>query len=222
MSERIGETLVLNTTHHHGTALQWLTVRVGITWNARCLRTDLEVAMGILDRLFGETRARRPISDEQALTRYRYLLRTAPPDAIEQAHAEAFAQLTPAQRAQVLQQLSAEVPPSQRPGTPGQTDPQALACLATRAEMRHPGTLERALGGGGIGVGGMFAGSLLSSIAGAFIGTAIAHQFLGAFGDGSAAASDEMASAAPHSSAEGGEEDVDGGGGDFGGDCGDV
>ena len=171
--------------------------------------------MGILGRLFGE-------KPEQALARYRYLLRTAPPEAIEQAHAEAFAQLTPEQRAQALQQLSQEVPPSERGGTAGQSDPQALARLATRAEMRQPGTLERALGGPGMGMGGMFAGSLLSSIAGAFIGTAIAHQLLGAFDGGSGTTSEEMASAPPDASQEDADGDFDGGGDDFGGDFGDV
>ena len=61
--------------------------------------------MGLLDRLLGRpdrsggrTRNRVPPSppprsaDEQAIERYRYLLRTAPPDQIEQAHAEAFAE----------------------------------------------------------------------------------------------------------------------------------
>ena len=36
--------------------------------------------------------------DAEAIRRYRYLLRTAPPEAIEQAHAEAFEQLSPDQR----------------------------------------------------------------------------------------------------------------------------
>src|SRR5690348_9654223 len=48
--------------------------------------------------------------DEEAIRRYRYLLRTAPPEAVEQAHAEAFAQLTPDQRRQVLGQLANNVP----------------------------------------------------------------------------------------------------------------
>src|SRR5690349_1405959 len=52
--------------------------------------------------------------DEEAIRRYRYLLRTAPPDAIEQAHAEAFAQLTPDQRHQVLNQLASHVPEYER------------------------------------------------------------------------------------------------------------
>jgi len=78
--------------------------------------------MGILDRLFGQQpasppgdaqRAPQEISDEQALQRYRYLVRTAPPEAIEEAHREAFARLTPEQRAQVLQELNAAAPAAQ-------------------------------------------------------------------------------------------------------------
>ena len=63
--------------------------------------------MGILDRLFGRNEeiqpnpARSPRAelaqsgDEQAIARYRYMLKTAPPETLEQAHAEAFAKLTP-------------------------------------------------------------------------------------------------------------------------------
>jgi len=158
--------------------------------------------MGILDKLLGRAEpARAPQAqtsrgngDQQAIERYRYLLRTAPPDAIEQAHQEAFAQLTPEQRGQVLAELSREVPPAER--GQAQPEPNALARLATRAELRQPGTLERVFGGSrfggapgvgagpgmGMGMGGSFAGTLLSSIAGTFIGTAIAHQFLDGFG----------------------------------------
>jgi hypothetical protein len=149
-----------------------------------------------------DDRARR---DEEAVRRYRYLLRTAPPDAIEQAHAEAFAQLTPDQRRQVLGQLANNVPEYERVRD---DDPRTLARMATRAEMRQPGFLERVFGGygpgygrggygpgygpgygyggggfgmggmgmGGIGMGGLIAGGLLSSIAGSFIGTAIAEE----------------------------------------------
>lgn len=113
-------------------------------------------------------------TDAQALERYRYLLRTAPPDAIEQAHAEAFAQLTPEQRAQALNGLSGELSPEERATGAAQADPKVLARTATRAELRQPGTLERAFGGRG--PGGALAGSLLSSVVGAFIGSAIAHQ----------------------------------------------
>ena len=88
--------------------------------------------------------------DEEAIRRYRYLLRTAPPEAIEQAHAEAFAQLTPDQRRQVLGQLANHVPEYERVRD---DDPRTLARMATRAEMRQPGFLERVLGPGGYGGG---------------------------------------------------------------------
>ena len=52
--------------------------------------------------------------DEQAIARYRYLLRTAPPEALEQAHAEAFAQLTPDQRRKVLESMSESLPAAER------------------------------------------------------------------------------------------------------------
>jgi hypothetical protein len=124
-------------------------------------------------------------ADEQAIERYRYLLRTAPPDAIEQAHEEAFSRLTPEQRRLVLDQLaSVSTPEEMRNAT---EDPRSLARLATRAEVRQPGILERQFGsarggpgagmGGGMGFGGMIAGSLLGSIAGTVIGSAIAHSF---------------------------------------------
>jgi hypothetical protein len=129
-------------------------------------------------------------TDEQAVERYRYMLRTAPPETIEQAHQEAFSRLTPEQRRIVLEQLSAEAPPEER--RRASDDPASLARLATRTEMRQPGMLERILGasrmgggyGGGVGFGGgmpgfggMLAGSLLGAVAGSFIASSIAHSF---------------------------------------------
>lgn len=121
------------------------------------------------------------MTDERAIERYRYLLRTAPPETIEQAHAEAFAQLTPEQRRLVLQKMAETVPASERPLVEqAGASPQTLARLATRQEMRQPGTMERMFGqAGGVSMGGLMAGSLLSSIAGAMIGSAIAQQFFG-------------------------------------------
>ena len=81
--------------------------------------------MGLFDWLFGRKEEHRaqlaaptsrdpddrghkpPDADEQALQRYRYMLKTAPPETIEQAHEEAFAKLTPAQREQALRELAA-------------------------------------------------------------------------------------------------------------------
>src|ERR1700744_3568211 len=85
-----------------------------------------------------------PMNDAQAIARYQYMLKTAPPETIEQAHQEAFAQLTPQQRAQVLQQLTAAAPAAERPQMtmPGADDPQNLARMATRAGVGKPGPIE--------------------------------------------------------------------------------
>jgi hypothetical protein len=216
--------------------------------------------MGFLSRLFGgdesdqgreqprrrgEGPGREQLSDdERAIERYRYLLRTAPPETIEQAHAEAFSQLTPEQRRLVLEELTREMPERERAAVRGD-DPQSLARVATRAEVRQPGTLERTFGGfsapgmGGIGVGGLFAGSFLSSIAGVMLGSAIANQFFndsgyddassegnqdaetGDSGDqGDSASGDGAASDASGDYGDGGGFGGDVGGGDFGGDFG--
>ena len=174
--------------------------------------------MGFLDRLLGRdqnTRQQREpamTDDERAIERYRYLLQTAPPEQIEQAHEEAFAQLTPEQRREVLGALSAETPEAERTTD---DDPRSLARMATRAEMRQPGTLERSFGArGGMGMGGIFAGSMLGSIAGVFIGTAIAEQML-ADDPGGDPGSGE--SAAGEQGDQGGGFDGGFGGGDFGG-----
>ena len=144
--------------------------------------------MGILSKIFGDDQTPRPAGpgrhgsqseDEQALERYRYMLKTAPPETIEQAHAEAFSRLTPQQRRLLLEQLSAEVPAAERAAVARMGDnPQALAQLATRAELRQPGTMERTFGGlGGRGLGGLMAGSFLSTMAGVVVGSMIAQQF---------------------------------------------
>ncbi len=85
------------------------------------------VNVGILDKLLGRDEAPQPrpaqwpgagaaqSADEQAIARYRYMLKTAPPETIEQAHAEAFAKLTPEQRNMLLQELSSNIPDAERP-----------------------------------------------------------------------------------------------------------
>ena len=118
-------------------------------------------------------------ADAAAVERYRHLLRNAPPEAIEQARAEAFAQLTPQQRRLVLEGLNGELQPQERAN---RDDPQSLARVATRAELRRPGSLERTFGNAGVGPGSILAIDLLSTIAGVVIGTAIADAI---FADGS-------------------------------------
>ena len=157
------------------------------------------------------------MDDKQALERYRYMLRTAPPDDIERAHEEAFTQLSPDQRAAVLRQLAREVPASEAGGD----DPRSLARMATRAEMRQPGTMERAFGGSGApGLGGMF----LSTLAGAFVGSAIADAFFdndsGADGGSDESGGDGPAADDASGGDWGGDAGGEFGGGDFGGDFG--
>jgi hypothetical protein len=128
--------------------------------------------MSIVDKLLGRKEAtqqqqtRRQVedqpltgrsSDEQAVARYRYMLQTAPPETIEQAHTEAFARLTAEQRRLVLEELSADAPEAER--AQAKDDPRSLGRMATRAEIRQPGAIERTFGrmGGGAGMGGIMA-----------------------------------------------------------------
>lgn len=201
--------------------------------------------MGFLDRIFGggdrpdrpappvpqapraaqAAQRARPSEDERAIERYRYLLRTAPPESIEAVHAEAFAQLTPEQRQQVYRALAENAPAGERVTS---DDPGALARAATRAELRSPGTMERAFSGGPAGAGGqgyrgptfgsMLGASMLGTIAGFVVGSAIAQAFLPdpsfdeAGADG-ADLGDPGTESGDAASAEAG----DWGGGDFGG-----
>jgi hypothetical protein len=151
--------------------------------------------MGFLDRLFGtdsDDEYRRTTAqvkqasaarseDEIAVERYRYLLRTAPPETIEQVHEEAFARLNPEQRRMLFTQLQADAPAGDAPQA---DDAHSLAVAATRSEMRQPGTMVKALGGGANagngapGFGSMFASSLLGSVAGYVIASTLMSAFM--------------------------------------------
>src|SRR5829696_9787595 len=164
-------------------------------------------------------------ADERAIERYRYMLKTAPPETIEQAHEEAFAKLTPAQRAQALRELAAATPEGERAASGGgRDDPKSLARMATRAEMRQPGTIERTFGGmgSGLGMGGMMGGmgsTILASLAAGFVGSVVAQQFLGSvedFGFGEGDTSEQSGDEEMYDNA--GDDYGDYGGGDFGGD----
>ncbi len=177
--------------------------------------------MGFLDRLLGRDEPRATptprdsgggeLTDEQALERYRYLVRTAPPDRIEEAHEEAFARLAPEQRRQALQELSAAVPAGERAD---RDDPRSLARMATRAEMRDPGSVERAFGRGGMGMG--IGGTLLGSFAAAFAGTIIAQSLMDELG-GEGEGEGEGDAGGESEGGAGDPADAGGGGGDFGG-----
>ncbi len=203
--------------------------------------------MDLLRRLFGGeddrvppermARQRRELSpDEQAVERYRYLLRTAPPETIEEAHAEAFSKLTPEQRRIVLQELNTTLTPAeQAAGVAYDEDPRSMARLATRAEVRNPGTLERTWsampampGVGGMGMGGFMMSSFMGTFAGVMLGSMVADAFLGDSGydqgvaDGSAATDAEGVDAADTGDPGAGDAGFGDAGsfGDFGGDFG--
>jgi hypothetical protein len=194
--------------------------------------------MGFLDRLFGrEQDEQRPDDgarahsaqpganeDEQALARYRYLLRTAPPDALEEVHAEAFARLTPEQRRLALQELAGALPAEEgRHAAAAGDDPRALARFATRAELRRPGVMERLFGGGGFGGSAYRMGGgpgLASSFLAGAVGSLVAQQLFSSFGGfhGGDAADGAYANANDTNGADAEGDIADVGDADFGGD----
>jgi hypothetical protein len=194
--------------------------------------------MDMLRRLFGgdepqvqserpQSRSRNLSPDEQAVARYRYLLRTAPPETIEEAHAEAFAKLTPEQRRMVLQELNSTLTPAERATAASyDEDPRSLARLATRAEMRQPGTLERTWSGmpAGMGRGSLMMGNFMSTIAGVMVGSLIADAFLGNAGYDAGSAETGDASGAEGGDFAAGDSGFGDGGslGDMGSDFGDF
>ncbi len=148
--------------------------------------THQERRMSFFDRLFGaptpEPEARRAAprgDDERAVERYRYLLQTAPPETIEQVHAEAFEKLSPEQRRLVFDELARTAPAGE---APLDDQPATLARAATRSELRQPGTMERSLAGPSFGQ--MVGASLLGTVAGYVIGSALASAFLPPFDAG--------------------------------------
>lgn len=173
--------------------------------------------MGLLDRIFGTSSPqhgtpRRPPagSDEYALERYRYMLQTAPPETIEQAHAEAFEKLTTDQRRQVLAELARSAPSQERSAIERTSadDPRALARVATRAEVRQPGFMERTLGtapAAGFGAG------LLGSFAAAFAGSMVANAFFSSLGGFDGFGEDTAAAEPGASEGEAGGVEDDGG-----------
>ena len=96
--------------------------------------------MGFLDRIFGPVDDTAPAprrdmadDDQRAIERYRYLLRTAPPETIEEVHREAFARLTDDQRAIIYEELSKGAGTGERPLS---SEPATLARAATRSRLR--------------------------------------------------------------------------------------
>lgn len=177
--------------------------------------------MSFFDRLFGsptpEPEPRRTAvrsDDDRAVERYRYLLQTAPPETIEQVHAEAFAKLSPEQRRLVFDELARSAPAGEAPADDA---PGTLARAATRSELRQPGTMERSLAGPSFG--SMVGASLLGTVAGYVVGSAIASAFLPPLDGGAEAGADASADPGADAGADSGATEAGGfdGGADAGG-----
>lgn len=119
-------------------------------------------------------------ADRIALGKYDYLLQTAPPGQLEQVHHDAFERLTPAQRQQLQDRLTEELPAHERPMSNGTGD---LARAATRGETAHPGLMKRVFNAGrsasgrgrsGSSVGGFAAGAAAGAGVAAIGGVALA------------------------------------------------
>lgn len=110
-------------------------------------------------------------ADRAAIARYDYLMQTADPHRVEQIHRDAFARLTPAQRAQVQERMNSELGPDERPAS---SSPDDLARAAGRTEAGRPGRMRGLLSRvGGGGRGGTRAGLGGIGAAGAVGGAAV-------------------------------------------------
>ena len=118
-------------------------------------------------------------ADRAAIARYDYLLQTADPHRIEQIHREAFARLTPEQRAQVQQRMDAELSPGERPASSSADD---LARAAGRTEAARPGRMRGLLSRvGGLGAAGVVGGAAVGAlgvVAVGAVGSAVAGPLL--------------------------------------------
>ncbi|MGW9113498.1 cation-transporting ATPase [Microbacterium sp. NPDC055683] len=121
--------------------------------------------------------------DRAAIARYDYLLQTARPDQIEQVHRDAFARLSPEQRAQIAERMRTELPPYEQPRS---YDAPELARVAARTEAAQPGRLRgllartRGVGAaGGLLAGGAAVGGVLAAVAGGAILTSIGSEIIG-------------------------------------------
>lgn len=126
-------------------------------------------------------------ADRAAIARYEYLLQTSDPHQVEAIHREAFARLTPQQRAQVQAGMRSELRPGEQPRT---ADAPDLARAAARTEALRPGTMAGLLArvgrGSGTGSAGgrgrsaalLGAGGMLGAVAGAAVVSAVAAPIL--------------------------------------------
>ena len=109
------------------------------------------------------------ISDREALDRYQQVGPQLPSDVYEESAQEAFARMSPQERAQFVQYLrqrarqqNFDFPDLNQDGIDdrAQRDPRELARMTTRMRQQQPGGLGALLGGGGGGMGDMLGNPL--------------------------------------------------------------
>ncbi len=154
-----------------------------MAWREGRSRCFIAAEMGLIDRLFRGRRGSeegdtRPLTAEEALARWRYLVGTAPPEALSEAHGHALEALGEVPRAEVLQRLRAGLS-ALEPGAVVPADPAAMMRAAARAERRTPGFLERALAADARGRQG------LAGLAAAVVASGAVTPFLRGFQPGS-------------------------------------
>ena len=139
----------------------------------------MPVPRGRVPERHGQVPPAPDAADRAAIARYDYLMQTADPQQIERIHQEAFARLTPAQRAQIEARMRAELPPYEQPASAAPAD---LARAAARSEAMQPGRmrglLARAGGTAALAGAGVAAGGMLAVVAGGAVLSAVAAPLL--------------------------------------------
>ena len=91
--------------------------------------------------------------DYEVQQRYRQVLRNGPPQLVEDAHADAFAQLSPDQRREMARRLREQAAQLDLPYSDPydrdeyDEDPRTLARMAQQAEQQNPNVLDQLFGG---------------------------------------------------------------------------
>jgi hypothetical protein len=135
--------------------------------------------MGLLDRLLKGRRSpdaqdARPLSADEALARWRFVVGKAPPETLAEAHSRALDSLGDVPRSEVLQRLRSGLS-SLETGVVVPSEPALVVRAAARAERRVPGFIERTLASDARGR------QTLSGLAAAVVATSVALPFLRGF-----------------------------------------
>lgn len=126
------------------------------------------------------------LSDQDVAQRYQRTVQYAPPDVVEQAHAEAFNRLSPQEQQQIVAQFQQAhndpQQPFQYPGFNGGSQqgytPAQMGQMARQAQQQQPDLLQQVLGPGGA------LSSPLAKVAMAGVAAIAAQKMMGGQGGG--------------------------------------